>query len=153
MTHPILSLTLADDQATAALGARLAKLCRPGDVLALFGDLGAGKTSLARGLIRALADEDVETPSPTFTLVQTYDTPSLSIWHVDLYRLKTEDEVRELGLEEAEDGLLVVEWPDRMGGALPARRLEVGLEFADTGRIARLRDLDDWSRRIDGDWR
>lgn len=153
MTHVRLQLFLPDDEATALLGIRLAKACRPGDVIALAGTLGAGKTALARSLIRALAGEDVETPSPTFTLVQTYETPHLSVWHTDLYRLKSEDEVRELGLEEAQEGLLLIEWPDRMGASLPARRLEVTLEFADAGRIARLSDHDDWSRRIDGDWR
>lgn len=153
MTHKRLQLFLPDDEATASLGIRLADACGAGDVISLSGPLGAGKTSLARSLIQALAGEDVETPSPTFTLVQTYETPRLSVWHTDLYRLKTEEELRELGLEDAQEGLLLIEWPDRMGASLPARRLEVTLEFSDGGRIARLSDLDDWSRRIDGDWR
>ena len=153
MTSLALSLPLPDEAATAALGARLAGIARPGDVIALHGDLGAGKTTLARALIRALAGPDTEAPSPTFTLVQTYATPGLAIWHFDLYRLENPGEARELGLEEAVDGLAVIEWPERLGRDLPRMRLEVRLSFDGTGRIARLVDLDDWSTRLDGDWR
>jgi tRNA threonylcarbamoyladenosine biosynthesis protein TsaE len=148
-----LTLPLPDEAATAALGARLAKACRRGDVIALEGDLGAGKTTLARGLIRALAGPETEVPSPTFTLVQTYDTPRLAIWHFDLYRLESAAEARELGLDEAMDGLTLLEWPSRLGKLLPATRLEVRLSFEGEGRIARLADHSDWSTRIDADWR
>jgi tRNA threonylcarbamoyladenosine biosynthesis protein TsaE len=153
MTRPALSLALPDEAATAALGARLADAARPGDVIALYGDLGAGKTTLARALIRRLAGPETEAPSPTFTLVQTYATPQLSIWHFDLYRLEHSGEARELGLEEAVDGLALIEWPERLGRELPRARLEVQLSFEGTGRIARLADFDDWSTRLDGDWR
>jgi tRNA threonylcarbamoyladenosine biosynthesis protein TsaE len=107
----------------------LAKWVGPGDVIALWGDLGAGKTSFARALIQAkLAahghSEDV--PSPTFTLVQTYETPDVEIWHVDLYRITHADEVVELGVEDAMvDSLVLIEWPGRMGEDLPADRLDV----------------------------
>lgn len=152
MTPRTLDLTLADEAATAALGARIGAAARAGDVVALFGDLGAGKTTLARGLIRHLAGAETEAPSPTFTLVQTYSaTPS--VWHFDLYRLSSAAEARELGLEEAVDGLALIEWPERLGPDLPLARLEVRLSFAGEGRIARLVDLADWSTRIDGDWR
>lgn len=157
MTHPALTIDLADDAATAALGARIGAAARRGDVVALIGDLGAGKTTLARGLIRSLAGPDTEAPSPTFTLVQSYVAPALTIWHFDLYRLKDSREARELGLEEAVDGLALIEWPERLGRDLPHARLEVRLSFTERGRIggriARLVDLDDWSTRIDGDWR
>jgi tRNA threonylcarbamoyladenosine biosynthesis protein TsaE len=153
MTHPVFALDLADETATAALGARIGAAARPGDVVALMGDLGAGKTTLARGLIRSLMGPATEAPSPTFTLVQTYAAPGLAIWHFDLYRLNDPREARELGLEEAVDGLALIEWPERLGRYLPHARLEVRLDFEGEGRIARLIDLADWSTRIDGDWR
>ena len=112
---------LPDEAATARLGQDLAAALRPGDVLALSGDLGAGKTALARALIRANAgDPDLEVPSPTFTLVQTYDV-RVPISHFDLYRLGSSSELDELGFEEAlREGAVVVEWPERAGGRLPA---------------------------------
>jgi tRNA threonylcarbamoyladenosine biosynthesis protein TsaE len=153
MTHPVLTLDLAGEADTAALGQRLATAARPGDVIALFGDLGAGKTTLARALISRLVGPETEVPSPTFTLVQTYAGPDFPIWHFDLYRLEHSGEARELGLEEAVDGLALIEWPERLGRDLPIARLEVRLSFGGDGRIARLVDLDDWSMRLDGDWR
>lgn len=153
MAQRVLTLSLPDEAATAALGARLAGIARPGDVIALHGDLGAGKTTLARALIRQLAGAETEAPSPTFTLAQTYETPGLAIWHFDLYRLENPGEARELGLEEAVDGLTLIEWPERLGHDLPGTRLEVRLSFEGTGRIARLVDFCDWSTRLDGDWR
>lgn len=153
MSVPTLSLPLAHEADTQALGGRLAGHCRPGDVIALYGDLGAGKTTLARALIRRLAGPEAEVPSPTFTLVQTYPTARLPVWHVDLYRLEDAREARELGLEDAASGLCLIEWPERLGADLPAARLEVRLSFDGSGRIARLLDHDDWSSRLDGDWR
>lgn len=157
MTPRTLDLSLADEAATAGLGARIGAAARRGDVVALVGDLGAGKTTLARGLIRRLAGAETDVPSPTFTLVQTYATAGLPVWHFDLYRLAGASEARELGLEEAVDGLALIEWPERLGADLPLARLEVRLSFAGhgriAGRIARLVDFADWSTRIDGDWR
>lgn len=153
MTHPVLTLALAGEADTAALGERLGDIARPGDVIALYGDLGAGKTTLARALIRTLMGPETEAPSPTFTLVQTYPAPNFSIWHFDLYRLEDPGEARELGLEEAVDGLALIEWPERLGRYLPLARLEVRLSFDGAGRIARLVDLDNWSTRLNGDWR
>jgi tRNA threonylcarbamoyladenosine biosynthesis protein TsaE len=109
---------LADAAATAALGTRLASVLRAGDVVTLTGGLGAGKTSLARGVLAALGLAG-EAPSPTFAIVQPYDPPevSLPVLHVDLYRLDDPSEVGELGLEDARhDAALLVEWPER-GGA------------------------------------
>jgi len=153
MTPLVLTLSLSDDAATIALGTRLGSAALKGDVIALYGDLGAGKSTLARALIQSLAGPATEVPSPTFTLVQTYQSLRLPIWHFDLYRLEGPGEVRELGTEEAVDGLAVIEWPERMGAELPHARLEVRLSFAGEGRIARLVDLSNWSTRIDGDWR
>jgi tRNA threonylcarbamoyladenosine biosynthesis protein TsaE len=153
MPNRTLILPLASHADTAALGELLAVHARPGDVIALRGDLGAGKTTLARALIRRLAGPDTECPSPTFTLVQTYQTPGLAIWHFDLYRLNHPGEARELGMDEAMEGLALIEWPERLGRDLPIARLEVQLSFDGDGRIARLVDLHDWSSRLDGDWR
>ena len=153
MPHPTLTIALPDEAATAALGERLGAVARAGDVIALVGDLGAGKTTLARALIRSHLGPETEAPSPTFTLVQTYPGPRFDIWHFDLYRLEDPGEARELGLEEAVDGLSLIEWPERLGRYLPPARLEVRLSLEGAGRIARLVDLDDWSTRLDGDWR
>ena len=129
---------LPDLDATSALGARIAAQLGVGDTVALQGDLGAGKTTLARAILTALGvDEAV--PSPTFTLVQGYDTPRLSISHFDLYRLKSPREMDELGLEEAlETGAVLIEWPERAEGRLPADRLTVELNLQDYGRRATL---------------
>lgn len=148
-----LNVTLENDADTAALGARIASACAPGDVIALRGDLGAGKSTLARALIRALMGEEIDVPSPTFTLVQTYAAPGLDIWHFDLYRLQDPREARELGLDESADGLCLIEWPERLAGDLPGQRLDISLSFSGDGRIARLLDFSDWSKRLGGDWR
>lgn len=110
-------MRLADLNATLALGARLAALARPGDVVTLSGPLGAGKTSIARGLLAALGLEG-EAPSPSFAIVQPYDPPEVRfpVLHVDLYRIEHPSEAEELGLDEARaDSLLIVEWPERLG--------------------------------------
>ena len=128
MAQPVLTLDLPDEAATAALGVRLAGACRPGDVIALSGDLGAGKSTLARALIRHLAGAGIDVPSPTFTLVQTYDSPKGPIWHFDLYRLKDPDEIFELGWDDARSGgILLVEWPERLGHHLPKTVLTIAL--------------------------
>ena len=139
LTAP-LELALPDAAATARLGAALAAILRPGDAVFLSGPLGAGKTELARGLIRALAGAEEEVPSPTFTLVQLYDTPALALSHLDLYRLEDPSEADELGLDEAlAVGAAVIEWPERLGpGAWPADRLSIVIRVEGTGRIARL---------------
>ncbi|MCA1196836.1 tRNA (adenosine(37)-N6)-threonylcarbamoyltransferase complex ATPase subunit type 1 TsaE [Sphingomonas sp. R647] len=112
-------ITLADAAATQAFGRALAAQVRPGDVIALSGQLGAGKTSIARGLLAALGLE-AEAPSPSYAIVQPYDPPEVAfpVLHVDLYRIDDPDEAEELGLEDARgDSLLLVEWPERLPDA------------------------------------
>lgn len=132
------ALILPDPAATEALGARLTGVLRPRDVLCLHGPLGAGKTTLARGLIAAWTG-DAEVPSPTYTLVQTYEGPRGPLWHLDLYRLEDPEEIFDLGFEEGlETALMLIEWPERMGGFTPHTRIELALAEDAGGRIARL---------------
>jgi tRNA threonylcarbamoyladenosine biosynthesis protein TsaE len=130
-------IALKDEAATAALARRLAPHLHPRDVVALNGDLGSGKTSFARALIRALSGREGsqrEVPSPTFTLVQSYGTPAGTIHHFDLYRIQSPDELTEIGWDEAlADGIVLVEWPERAGTLLPADRLDVTLSFGAGG--------------------
>jgi tRNA threonylcarbamoyl adenosine modification protein YjeE len=130
---------LPDEHATTMLGADLALALRGGDVLALEGELGAGKTTLARGLIRALAgDAELEVPSPTFTLVQTYEG-RIPVHHFDLYRLASATELDELGFDDAiAQGAALVEWPDRAAGRLPESAVHIELTHQDAGRLARI---------------
>jgi tRNA threonylcarbamoyl adenosine modification protein YjeE len=126
---PIWRIDLPSLQATEAFAGQLAEWLRPGDFLALSGDLGVGKTAFARSLIRSLAgDPSLEAPSPTFTLMQIYDGPGYPIVHADFYRIRHPDEVANLGWDEAIEGALVlVEWPQRAEQALKADRLEIDL--------------------------
>jgi tRNA threonylcarbamoyladenosine biosynthesis protein TsaE len=118
-------LRLEDEAATARLGAALAGALQPGEAICLSGPLGAGKSVLARALIRARTSPEEDVPSPTFTLVQFYEGEGLAIAHFDLYRITSPDEAYEIGLDEAlEDGAVLIEWPERLG-ALPPHRLEV----------------------------
>jgi len=140
------TLSLPDVAATRALGARIAAGLSAGDLVALEGDLGAGKTTLARAILRSLGmSEDV--PSPTFTLVQLYETPDLTVRHYDLYRIENANEIAELGIDEAvEDGAALVEWPERAGGRLPGALLQVGLQAADAdSRTASLSGPAKWT--------
>jgi tRNA threonylcarbamoyl adenosine modification protein YjeE len=135
----VLERFLADEAATARLGEDLAMALRAGDAIALKGDLGAGKSTLARALIRSLADDNsLEVPSPTFTLVQSYET-RVPVHHFDLYRLSAPDELDELGLDDAlGQGAALIEWPERAGDRLPANALWVELAEQGEGRVARL---------------
>ncbi|HEX4510866.1 MAG TPA: tRNA (adenosine(37)-N6)-threonylcarbamoyltransferase complex ATPase subunit type 1 TsaE, partial [Burkholderiaceae bacterium] len=125
--------------ATEQLGATLAARLKPGDVVGLKGELGAGKTTLARAILRAASDDPaLIVPSPTFTLVEVYETPNGTYWHFDLYRLETPEQVFELGWEEARaEGIVLLEWPERLGPLLP-RHLSVTLEIDGDGRRALL---------------
>lgn len=144
-------LVLPDLAATHALGRRLARVLRPGDVLGLSGPLGAGKTELARALIRARAGAEIEVPSPSFTLVQDYPLPGLTIRHVDLYRIEDPAELEELGvLDTSPEDALVIEWPEHAADELPADRLGIALDQGPTpeARRVRLRAGPSWSERV-----
>ena len=133
-------LTLKDEAATAELGARIAAALAPGDVVALSGELGAGKTALARAILRKLGVQG-HVPSPSFTLVQAYETPGLLVHHFDFYRIDRASELSELGLEDAlEGGAVLIEWPERgMPAYLSADALKIGLEpIGETAREARI---------------
>jgi len=140
---------LPDLDATAALGRAIASGLGTGDAVALWGDLGAGKTTLARAILRALGvKEDV--PSPTFTLVQSYDTTP-PVAHYDLYRLKSAREMEELGFEDVLDrGAALVEWPERAPEALPPEALHVRLGMRESGRLARITGPGRWESLLNG---
>lgn len=126
-------MLLATAESTESLGRALAAELRPGDVIALFGNLGAGKTTLTRGLLHGLGFTG-EVGSPTFPIVQTYEDLRTPLWHVDLYRIEDPDETIELGLDEARmDAALVVEWPERLGPALWEDSLQLHLAVAPGG--------------------
>ena len=130
MTPPTtFSLALSNETATAHLMADLALLIGPGDVITLSGDLGAGKTAAARALIRYLAADDaIEVPSPTFTLVQAYDLPPFQLLHADLYRINDASELEEIGLSPLPEGTVaLIEWPERAPAALPSDRIDIAL--------------------------
>lgn len=149
MAEPFLTLDLADEAATERLAEDIAACVAKGDVVALSGDLGTGKTTLARALIRSLSgDPTLEVPSPTFTLVQSYATPKLTLAHVDLYRVRNAREIEETGLLDGVADVVVIEWPERADGLLPADRLDVALEISGTGRRARIGGGHDWAARL-----
>ncbi len=150
-----LSLDLASETATADLAGRIARISKAGDVIALRGELGSGKTSFARGFIRALGRGDEEVPSPTFTLVEIYEFlgGKPAVWHFDLYRLEKSEDVYELGFEEAlGEAVLLIEWPERLGSLLPRERLDVELSAGATPDARRVRLSGDrgWMRRLAG---
>jgi tRNA threonylcarbamoyladenosine biosynthesis protein TsaE len=147
------TIDLPDQAATEALGRAIGAALNAGEAVCLTGPLGAGKSTLARALIRALTTPDEDVPSPTFTLVQFYDGPRLNVAHVDLYRLASPEEAYEIGLDEAlDEGAAVIEWPERLEGALPRDRLDVEIAFSasggtDEGRQARLSGHGAWDGR------
>ncbi len=140
MPHPMI---LADLAATEALAVRLARALRPGDAVLLEGPLGAGKTALVRALLRAAAaNPALEVPSPSYTLVQTYETPTLRLHHYDLWRLSGPEGLSELGWDEAREDVVLVEWPDRLGHLRPAEALTIAL--TPSGETARHAALAGW---------
>jgi tRNA threonylcarbamoyladenosine biosynthesis protein TsaE len=141
-------MILKDEAATARLGTALARTLGVGEAICLSGPLGAGKSTLARALVRALTRPDEDVPSPTFTLVQFYEGPRLKVAHFDLYRLSDPDEAYEIGLDEAlDDGAAVIEWPERLEGSLPPDRLDVEIALDGVGRRARLTPHGAWEGR------
>lgn len=151
---PVWEVLLDDERATRDMARFIADELKPGDVVTLSGGLGAGKTTLARAVVRALAgDPDLEVPSPTFTLMQVYEAPKAPVVHADFYRLGSSDELVELGWEEATDGAItLVEWPDRAAGALSPSRLDITLELVsaqgDQSRVAILVGVGAFGERL-----
>ncbi len=145
-------VTLADAEATARLGAAIAPRLAPGEAVLLYGPLGMGKSTLARGLIRALTRPDEDVPSPTFTLVQFYQSePPMA--HFDLYRLTRAEEAAEIGLDEAlDEGCAVIEWPERLGDDpaawLGPDRLVIVLGEQGEGRVATVSGVGAWESKL-----
>lgn len=142
--------SLAD---TSRLAAALAGLLQPGDVIALDGTLGAGKTAFVRTLIQALAGQDIDVPSPTFNLLLVYDFADFALYHYDLYRLESPEEALELDIDEAFDnGVSLIEWPDRLGRYLPPDHLRITITLAGEGggeaRLFVLAGDSRWRRRL-----
>jgi tRNA threonylcarbamoyladenosine biosynthesis protein TsaE len=153
MSDATLSLSLPSPEDTARLGAWLAHALRPGDTLLLDGGIGAGKTHLARALIQTALGRQEDVPSPTFTLVQTYDTAGYEIWHADLYRLTHPDEALELGLDTAFDtAVCLIEWPDRLGPLAPAGALRLRLDPEGEARRATLTGPAALLAALERDW-
>lgn len=146
-----LSLHLADERATARLAEDIAAVLKPGDLLALAGGLGAGKTTFARALLRALAgDSSLEIQSPTFPLRIDHALPRMKVVHADLYRIGSEQELEEIGLDEASlDAALIVEWPERLPKELSVERIDIRLEIDGDGRRAEIASAGTWRIRLD----
>jgi tRNA threonylcarbamoyladenosine biosynthesis protein TsaE len=152
MVAPLFDLTLNDPEETRRFAARIAGCLRPGDTLLLEGEIGAGKTHFARSLIQSIQTPPEDVPSPTFTLIQTYDTTRGEVVHADLYRLSGPDEIAELGLQDAFGAqICLVEWPDRLGPDAPKSALTLRFEQGadpDTRRLTAFGDADTWAVRV-----
>ncbi len=135
------SISSNSEQDTIAIAQGLAKAAHSGDVFALYGPPGAGKSVFARGFVRALCGEETDVPSPTYTLVQTYESCKGTVWHFDLYRLKSPEEIYEIGWEEvfADDSILLIEWPERLEGLIPRNMTKVTIEpQSETTRVLKI---------------
>jgi tRNA threonylcarbamoyl adenosine modification protein YjeE len=143
-------ITLPSLNATEQLAKHIAGLVEPGEVIALTGDLGVGKTAFSRFFIQSLTSADTEVVSPTFTLLQTYKAPFFSLWHFDLYRLQSAKETIELGIDEAfDEGVSLIEWPEIIEEWLPEHRLSLKLTFGENEqRIAVLSGLGRWQEKL-----
>jgi len=144
----VIARDLPDLAATHAMAAAVARLARPGDAILLGGPLGAGKSEFARAFLRAASgDPELEVPSPSFTLVQAYDTDLGAVHHFDLWRLKGETQIVELGWEDAREAIVLVEWPDRLGLLTPDDALAITLTI--TGETSRWVEASGWPDRIE----
>ncbi len=137
------------EDATRRLAADFADLVRPGDVLLLEGEIGAGKSTFARALIQSRLGRAEDVPSPTFTIVQTYPDAAGDIWHCDLYRLTSPEEAWELGLDDAfEEAICLIEWPDRLGQERPAKALTLTFAAGDPTHLVTASGQRDWTARL-----
>lgn len=151
MAPALFEFSLADEDATARLATQIAPRLKASDTLLLVGDIGAGKSAFARALIRARLGRMEDVPSPTFTLVQTYQDTEGDIWHCDLYRLTHHDEAMELGLDEAfETAICLIEWPDRLGQATPETALTLTFTAQDHDHHVALSGPNPWPDRLRG---
>lgn len=149
MTKQTVSFQLFAPEDTDELGRALAKNAKPGDCILLRGQIGAGKSAFARAFIRARLGQDTEVPSPTFTLVQTYDDNDVEIWHADLYRLSDTQEAVELGLTDAFDKqICLIEWPEILDNMLPETALNINLSVHDTHHLAAVTFDESWATRL-----
>lgn len=151
--HPSIDISLPSVAATQHFAEEIAIRAERGDVVALSGDLGSGKTTFARYFLRALGVAG-EVPSPTFTLVQVYDVKPVAVWHFDLYRISAQADAVELGIDEAfADGISIIEWPDRLDNLLPPCRLDIELMFVELdegARRVRIGGAAAWRKRLEG---
>ena len=137
------------EQDTVRFAARVSKILGPGDTILLSGDIGAGKSAFSRAVIRARANAEIDVPSPTFTLVQTYDIADVEIWHCDLYRLTHPDDVLELGLDDAfETAICLIEWPDRLGDTAPQNALTLHFKALENGHSVNFTPNAAWAVRL-----
>ena len=144
------TISLPREHDTVNFAERMAAILRAGDTLLLSGEIGAGKSAFSRAVIRSLAGEEIEVPSPTFTLVQTYDVTPAEVWHCDLYRLTHPDEAYELGLDEAfEAAICLIEWPDRLGETQPTGALNLHFEALPDGHTVSFSANDHWAAKLD----
>lgn len=136
------SHTIQSEAETADIARAFACTLKKGDVVAFYGALGAGKTTFIRGVIQSLTTPDADVPSPTFTLLQTYDTPRFPIHHFDMYRLKNQAEAYELGIEDAfADGVSLIEWPERVASLLPRPHMRIDIEIKGSKRHIHIREV------------
>lgn len=143
------TILLPLEQDTVRFAARVSEILMPGDTILLSGDIGAGKSAFSRAVVRTKAGAEIEVPSPTFTLVQTYDVAGIEIWHCDLYRLTHPDEAFELGLDEAfETAICLIEWPDRLGDLAPQNALKLHFDALENGHSVTLSPNADWTARL-----
>lgn len=149
MSAPQTLIPLANETATQRFAAAMADILEPGDSLLLEGEIGAGKSAFARALIRSVAGAEIEVPSPTFTLVQTYAFDTFEIWHCDLYRLGHPDDVLELGLDAAfETAICLIEWPDRLGDLTPSGALTLRFAALQDHHTVTFQPDQNWAARL-----
>ncbi|NVK19853.1 MAG: tRNA (adenosine(37)-N6)-threonylcarbamoyltransferase complex ATPase subunit type 1 TsaE [Methylocystaceae bacterium] len=147
-----MKINIENQSQTELCAQRIAHISQPGDVIALYGDLGVGKSVFSRAFIRELTTDDEEVPSPTFTLVQIYEAEASEIYHFDMYRLESPDDALELGIEEAfSDGVSLIEWPSKLGNYLPwdCLNIEIAPGADDTSRVITLSSQGQWMSRLE----